>query len=724
VIIQTNTTLSGSALTFNQTVKGDGASAHDLTLQASNGNITFNGALGDATALIGAVTLNTASDNVFNAPVRVASLLSDDSGTGVGRTVIHTNAISTTGAQTFNDDVVIQSDTTLSGSALTFNQTVKGNDPVVARQLIINAQGGDATFNGVIGSASARLGVFKVTASDHIFFNENIVVGHLETGTSGTTTFAQTLATTTSGASMLFGNDVVVVGPTFTFDATDAGALPTGANITFAKSLSSATAGVTQVSIQAGTAGVVRFMGAVGQDASHIASSLSDLTVSAGGGIVLSGGVVQTTGSQTYNNPVTLGASVNLMADRIDWGRVIATVPHVNLSMSSQGTQVLTDISITGDLSVTTGLGGVTGGVNQAAGTALTIAGTSTFTADTKTAQVANLASEANVFGGAVSFKPAHGGAWFSAVLVSQSPLILGETRITTDLSLKSTGGEITQVGSIEVGGKTDIVATAGGVTLADPTNKLVGIVNVNTAGGLKLSTSGPLTMGQVKTGGDNEILAVGKIDLGKGAYGGKLKVNSTGSEIMQSGAINFAGDTNFDAGNAKIELFNPSNLWKGSIVYKGGIVMINHPQLMNATNAGTLVVRIETSMQAIGTQRVTTPASTTAAGSESDLTVSTVRPASLGQTGLVAVTVSTAAASAGKGFAFALSEHIAADLTKTARVAVTQLDGRPLPEWLRYDTGTQKVIATSPPPGAFPVQIKASVGGVDTVIVITEQPK
>jgi hypothetical protein len=252
----------------------------------------------------------------------------------------------------------------------------------------------------------------------------------------------------------------------------------------------------------------------------------------------------------------------------------------------------------------------------------------------------------------------------------------------------------------------------------------LVGIVNANTAGGLKLSTSGPLTMGQVKTGGDNEILAVGKIDLGQGAYGGKLKVNSTGSEIMQSGAINFGGDTNFDAGNAKIELFNPSNLWKGSIVYKGGIVMINHPQLMNATNAGTLVVRIETAMQAIGTQRATTPASSAASGSSSDLTVSTVRPASLGQTGLVTVTVSAEAASAGKGFAFALSEHIAADVPKTAPVAVTQLDGRPLPEWLRYDTGTQKVIATAPPPGAFPVQIKASVGGVETVIVITEQPK
>jgi hypothetical protein len=87
-------------------------------------------------------------------------------------------------------------------------------------------------------------------------------------------------------------------------------------------------------------------------------------------------------------------------------------------------------------------------------------------------------------------------------------------------------------------------------------------------------------------------------------------------------------------------------------------------------------------------------------------------------------VTVSSEAASSGKGFAFALTEHLPADVPKTTQVSVTQLDGKALPEWLRYDATTQKVVATSPPPGAFPIQIKANMGGVETVIVITEQPK
>ncbi len=448
--------------------------------------------------------------------------------------------------------------------------------------------------------------------------------------------------------------------------------------------------------------------------------------VIAAGGIDIGGGYVHTTGAQTYSSPVTLSASSTLLASEINWPSVTATAQNVDLTLMSPGAQSLTDISITGNLVVITGMNSTEGGVSQLDGKALHVDGTSTFIAHTTVEQSAALQSANNEFGGTVSFMPDpdHGGTWLTAAIVSKSSLKIGETKVTGDLSLKATGGEITQAGSIEVAGKTEIIATSGGVTLADQMNKFVGIVNAETAGGLKLSTSEPLTMGEVKTAGDNEINAMGKIDLGTGVYGGKLKVNSNGSEIIQSGAINFDGNTDFDAGNAKIELFNPRNLWKGSIVYKGGIVMINHPQLMNATNAGTLVVRVETSMQGLGAQKTNTPTQTTATDRGSDLTISTVRPASQGQTGLVTVTVAAEVASAGKGFAFALNEHIPSEVPKTAQVSVTQIDGKPLPEWLRYDASTQKVIATAPPPGAFPLQIKASVAGVETIIVIAEQTK
>jgi hypothetical protein len=334
----------------------------------------------------------------------------------------------------------------------------------------------------------------------------------------------------------------------------------------------------------------------------------------------------------------------------------------------SQGAQALTDISITGDLNVFTGQGGVVGGVSQVAGSALTILGKATFTADTVVAQQASLNSATNKLN-AVAFKTANGGSWHD--------------------------------------------------------------VTVLTTEGLKLSSDGPLTIREIKTGGDSEIITLGKVDLGTAIFGGKLKINSGGFEIMQSGPGNFGGDVDFDAGTAKIDLFNPLNRWKGSIVYKGGIIMINHPQLLNATNAGTLMVRVETTMAMAAPVAKVAAASSNATSSEpslltkgSDISISVNRAPSAGQSGLVTVTVSSEIASTGKSFAFALNDHIPAEAAKSTQISVSQIDGKPLPEWLRYEPATQKVVATSPPPGAFPIQIRANLGGVETVIVITEQPK
>jgi hypothetical protein len=55
--------------------------------------------------------------------------------------------------------------------------------------------------------------------------------------------------------------------------------------------------------------------------------------------------------------------------------------------------------------------------------------------------------------------------------------------------------------------------------------------------------------------------------------------------------------------------------------------------------------------------------------------------------------------------------------------VKVTQVDGKPLPEWLRYEAGTKTFVATTVPPGAFPLQLKVGIGGVETLMVINEKP-
>jgi Repeats of unknown function (DUF5649) len=303
----------------------------------------------------------------------------------------------------------------------------------------------------------------------------------------------------------------------------------------------------------------------------------------------------------------------------------------------------------------------------------------------------------------------------------------------------------------VQVTGVSNLVADTGNITLTDANNRFEDRVNVTTPKALQLTSGGPLRMGEVSVLETTDLQSNGALDLGTSAeYKGKLKAKSGGFEITQSGPLKAGAAVDFDAGSAKIDLFNPKNLWLGALYFKGGIIMINHPQLLNATNSGSLMVRVETTMPAPTTQRVNLPqqanpvrpqasqsqtgggtatqaqpaASAAAKPAGADVTISVARPATVNQTGLVTVAVSPEAATAGKGFAFSLAEHLPADVPKEAPARVSQVDGRPLPEWLKFEAGTQKFIANEVPPGAFPIQIKVSVGGTDTVIVVTEQPK
>jgi hypothetical protein len=400
---------------------------------------------------------------------------------------------------------------------------------------------------------------------------------------------------------------------------------------------------------------------------------------------------------------------------------------------------VLTDISLTGDLNVTTGVGGVTGGVSQATNALLIIGGASTFTADTKTAQLATLTNASNRFVGALSFKTANGGTWSNVSVVSQSTLQMGLTEVTGNLNLSVTSGDITQVGPLHVMGTTTIVATAGSVLLDDADNSFGGRVSVDTPQDLKLTSSGALSMGVVRVGKTTDLQSHGIVDMGTSSvYTGKLKVTSGGFEIMQSGPLKSGGNEEFDAGTAKIELFNPGNLWLGALLYKGGIIMINHPQLLNAVNSGVLMVRAEINYAAspskITTLVVQQSSTTTSPPSQTDIvaaststvradvTVSINRAPVSGQTGLIQVQVAPELAASSKGFSFELDPHAVAGHAPDTKVQIVQVDGKPLPSWLSFDAATKTFTASEVPPGAFPLQVKISVGNTESIMMIQEQ--
>jgi hypothetical protein len=475
-----------------------------------------------------------------------------------------------------------------------------------------------------------------------------------------------------------------------------------------------------------------------------VANISGDLTVNAHGAVQVGAPVSQSNpipfvvggnlNIDSSNNAITqVGPLVVAHNTTLNAGLGVITLP--NLTNSLLGTVTINaaaaNVATLGDLKLAaTNVAGTlvatSANANIIQSAPMTIGGAAQFNA----LGDVNLSQVNNVFGQSVAVDARN------ATVVTSKALNLGASAIKGNLNLDVAQGDLTQVGAVKVGGVATFLTQNGNVTLTNSDNLFADIVNVDTSGTLSLTTSGPLTIGKVTTAGDTALIAHGKVDLGTSTFGAKINVNSGGFDIVQSGPIKVGGNSNFDAGSAKIDLFNPKNSWSGSILYKGGIVMINHPQLLNAVNAGTLVVRVEASTQVAAVKVVApsvTPSTSTStapavetvgSGAGSDVSISVARPASVSQSGLITVTVSSEAASSGKGFSFALSDHLPSDMPRTAQVGVTLLDGKPLPEWLRFDAQTQKVVATSPPPGAFPLQIKANMGGVETVIVITEQPQ
>jgi hypothetical protein len=98
-------------------------------------------------------------------------------------------------------------------------------------------------------------------------------------------------------------------------------------------------------------------------------------------------------------------------------------------------------------------------------------------------------------------------------------------------------------------------------------------------------------------------------------------------------------------------------------------------------------------------------------------------RAPSTSQTGVIQVQVSPEAASPGKSFSFALDPHAVAGHTSDAPVKMSQMDGKPLPNWLRYDAANKTFTANEVPAGAFPIQIRISVANTESVVMINEKP-
>jgi hypothetical protein len=390
------------------------------------------------------------------------------------------------------------------------------------------------------------------------------------------------------------------------------------------------------------------------------------------------------------------------------------TLDAKDVVLTGTGGLNLTDSNVLGSLTLTA----VTGSITQSG--PLLVAGASRISALQGNVSL----DQANQFAQSLSLNS------INATIQSASGLQLCESTLTGQFAATVTRGDLTQTGSLKVTGASKLTTPSGNINLTNSDNAFGDKLDVKTSGKLSLTSAGSLTLGTVNVASDTLLQSKGKLDLGIGSFNGKLKANSGGFEITQTGKLNFFGNTDFDAGSAKIDLFNPSNQWRGSILFKGGTILINHPALMNSVGAGTLIVRANTNMPTSASASASRPGSTSAVLQPVDtgqragpaVTVSVARPASNGQNGLITVAVSTEVASVGKSFSFELDPKLVANQATDTAMKISQLDGKPMPNWLRFNADTKTFTATDIPAGAFPLQLRVASGGQESVMVIQAQ--
>ncbi|MEG4218603.1 two-partner secretion domain-containing protein, partial [Microcoleus sp. Pol14C4] len=191
VTIANNPILAGSEITFNNTVDG----TSDLTAKAVSGNVTFNGAVGAASA-IGNLTANSTGTTAFNQTVNAASLTADAGGT----TQVKGN-VTTIGSQTYGDAVTIANNPILSGDSITFNNTVDGTS-----DLTVKAASGNLTFKSTIGETTP---LTNLTANSKISLGGNVTTTDSQTYADAVTIAENSIL---SGSDITFNNTVDVAG--------------------------------------------------------------------------------------------------------------------------------------------------------------------------------------------------------------------------------------------------------------------------------------------------------------------------------------------------------------------------------------------------------------------------------------------------------------------------------------------------------------------------------
>ncbi len=450
-------TLGGTGLTTLSSTGATGSISPGIITGAGN-PLTVN--LGDDSSSsfaainnAGALNFNGGFDLTFTGAITATSvkfttpLLLDLGFTG--------GSVTTSAGQTYGNNVTV-----VLNAPLTLSDTGKGNislDLVTSagssQPLTINT-GGTTTFGNTVGAVGGT----------------TLDLSGLTVGASGASNLGGTAQLdggkiTTNGTAGQVFNDKVTLGATTTINANSA-------PVTFARTLASV--GAVAQALTVNTTGATTFGGAVDGTV-----PLASLTTNVGGTTAINGGSVHTTGAQTYNDAVTLGADTVFTASGVTFNSTFTGnngVRDHDLTLDLSGTATVSSSlagvrNFTSDGSGTTQVGGTfhTSG-SQTYGNALTLTadttltsgggGNLTFSSTVKGAYELSLTPAGTaVFGGVV------GGTVGSADNLT-SLLVTGNASTTAGGTAITTSGNQEYTGSLTLGSTGTLTSTGGEVTV------------------------------------------------------------------------------------------------------------------------------------------------------------------------------------------------------------------------------------------------------------------
>jgi hypothetical protein len=298
-------TSNDAALNFSGSVNG----AQSLSLNNGSGTTTISSTIGNT--------------------VPLTSIASDVT----GATAIDGGSIITSGAQTYNDAVTIGGDTTLTGVAVHFVNTLNG-----ASRLLVN-DAGATTFSDVVGGV-APLATLTTNATGTVVIDTNAIT------TSGAQTYNE---------NVLLSSNTTLAGLGLTFNGKVNGAFSLDAG---------AGSCVLALNDSAGDSGA---LASVVATASTIV--LHDITTSgtqgytAVSGITLNGNLASTNSDVTFSGPAMLAADLQISSGA-GAGNITFTGPTSTLNGAF-------DVTLAGGTGNVV-LGGVVGGIGELAGITLT----------------------------------------------------------------------------------------------------------------------------------------------------------------------------------------------------------------------------------------------------------------------------------------------------------------------------------------------------------------